>query len=191
MRGFARRIALLAALPVASGCGASSQSTGPVECPEPTPVAVAETEEPPPVPAAVVTAEEQDKRAAPNGRAWITILGQGNEAFLGRLELAGGASVPEHQDPTEEYIHVLSGSGTLTIDGEEHEIGPGTTVLMPAGSTVSYQNGPERLVAIQVFAGPEPASKYDTWQAAAPTAPASDARDEAEETPEVDDDTQR
>ena len=163
---------------LAAGCGASSQSGGSVrECPEPPPAQVAEPEAPPPAAPAVVTAEEQDKRAAPNGQAWISILAQGNEAFLGRLELAPNAAVPEHQDPTEEYIHVVEGSGTLTMNGEAHEIGPGTTVFMPAGATVSYQNGPERLVAIQVFAGPEPAAKYDTWHAAAATPPVGDVQE--------------
>jgi len=182
-----RILSWIIVLVAAVGCGASSQrGTAAPECPQPPAPAVAEPEASPPAQPAVVTAADQDKRAAPNGRAWITILGQGNEAFLGRLELAANAAVPEHQDPTEEYIHVLEGSGTLTMNGEAHEIGPGTTVFMPAGATVSYQNGPERLVAIQVFAGPEPASKYDTWQAAT-TPPADDADEETDEEDEAED----
>jgi quercetin dioxygenase-like cupin family protein len=39
------------------------------------------------------------------------------------LELAAGASVPENQDPTEEYIHVLEGHGTLTMNGQRYEMG--------------------------------------------------------------------
>jgi hypothetical protein len=35
---------------------------------------------------------------------------------------------------------------------------------MPPGALVSFENGPETLVAIQVFAGPEPAAKYDAWE---------------------------
>ncbi len=72
--------------------------------------------------------------------------------------------MPEHQDPTEEYIHVLSGRGTLTMDGVSYEVSAGTTIFMPAQATVSFQNGDEPLVAIQVFAGPGPAEKYNTWQ---------------------------
>jgi hypothetical protein len=34
---------------------------------------------------------------------------------------------------------------------------------MPANAEVHYTNGPDRLEAIQVFAGPEPATKYDGW----------------------------
>ena len=116
-------------------------------------------------PAAVVAADAAERRTAPHGKASITILAQGVNAFLGRLELAPGAQVPRHRDATEEYVHVLSGSGTITIDGVAQAVGPGTTVYMPANVEVSYTNGEEQLVAIQVFAGPGPAQKYDGWKA--------------------------
>ena len=73
------------------------------------------------------------------------------------------AAVPEHQDATEEYIHVLSGGGTVTIDGQAHEVQAGGTIFMPAGATVSFQNGKEPMVALQVFAGPAPSAKYESW----------------------------
>ena len=53
--------------------------------------------------------------------------------------------------------------GTMTIEGRAFAVEPGTTIYMPAGVEVSYQNGDAELVAIQVFAGPEPAAKYDAW----------------------------
>ncbi len=118
-------------------------------------------------PSAVVLARAAaPKFVAPSGKAWITRLVQGEQAFVGVLELAAGAAVPQHQDPTEEYIYVLSGGGELTIDGKTHAVGPHTLFFMPAGATVSYQNGPEQLVALQIFAGPAPAAKYDKWKAA-------------------------
>lgn len=113
---------------------------------------------------AVVPGTALCTKTAPSGKAWVTILTQGENAFLARLELAAGASVPEHRDATEEYIHVLQGSGTMHIDGEAYEVGPGSTVLMPAHALVSFQNGKEHLVAMQVFAGPEPAKKYASWK---------------------------
>jgi quercetin dioxygenase-like cupin family protein len=112
----------------------------------------------------VRTAEAAPHKTAPHGKASITLLAQGDKAFVGRLEVAAGAAVPEHQDPTEEYIHVLSGRGTLTMDGVSYEVSAGATIFMPAHATVSFQNGDEPLVAIQVFAGPGPAEKYNTWQ---------------------------
>lgn len=100
---------------------------------------------------------------APNDKATITHLALGQNAYLGRLRMDAGAAVPVHRDPTEEYIHVLEGAGTMTIDGETYEITPGTTIYMPANAEVSYQNGDQEMLALQVFAGPEPATKYQAW----------------------------
>lgn len=111
----------------------------------------------------VVSKLEAPQRTAPNDKATITILARGENAFLGRLEMDAGAAVPEHADATEEYIHVVQGSGTMTIDGQIYDVAPGTTIYMPPGARVSFQNGDAPLSAIQVFAGPEPAAKYDAW----------------------------
>ena len=88
---------------------------------------------------------------------------QGDHAFVGRLELAAGAAVPEHRDATEEYIVVLQGGGTMHIDGLAHTIAAGDAVYMPANALVSFTNGPKPTVAIQVFAPPGPEAKYDAW----------------------------
>ena len=113
--------------------------------------------------ATVTTLASAEHRRTPSDKAGILTLARGTNAFVGRLDLAAGGAVPEHADPTEEFIHVLEGAGVLTIDGETHTLGPGSTVYMPAGATVSYANGDEPLVAIQVFAGPESADKYAAW----------------------------
>lgn len=118
---------------------------------------------PSPPTATVVALEAAPSRRAPSGKARITHLARGLEAYLGRLELEAGAAVPVHRDSTEEFIHVLEGGGRMTIDGVEHEVGAGTTVYMPAGAEVSFVNGDARTVALQVFAGPEPAAKYEAW----------------------------
>jgi quercetin dioxygenase-like cupin family protein len=132
-----------------------------------TPTCPAPVAEPAPraAPAEEVRAiEAARKGTSPSGKAFITLLARGNNAFVGKLEMQPGAAVPEHQDPTEEYIHVLSGRGTMIMNGKTYEIAPGTTIFMPAFATVSYQNGDEPLVAIQVFAGPSPADKYEGWK---------------------------
>ncbi len=130
--------------------------------PEPAPAPITEARPPGP-PASVISLEQAQTRQSPTGTASIAHLARGSNAYVGRLEMQAGAAVPEHQDATEEYIHVLSGGGTITIDGAQHSIAAGTTVFMPAGATVSFTNGEEPLVALQVFAGPEPAAKYETW----------------------------
>jgi quercetin dioxygenase-like cupin family protein len=117
-----------------------------------------------PKPSLVTSLAQAEHRQKGGGAAQIWALARGQNAFLGKLEMAPGGKVPEHRDPTEEYIHILSGAGKFTIDGQSHEVGPGTTIYMPPGALVSFENGPEPLVAIQVFAGPEPAAKYDAWE---------------------------
>lgn len=111
----------------------------------------------------VVALADAPQATAPNGKATITHLARGQNAYLGKLRMDPGGAVPAHRDPTEEFIHVIAGTGTITIDGVDHEIGPGATIYMPAEAEVSYQNGAEEMVAIQVFAGPGPAAKYEAW----------------------------
>lgn len=128
--------------------------------------------EPPPpaavkLPAAVTPLAQAPHRQKGAG-ADIYLLARGENAFLGKLEMAPGGEVPLHRDPTEEYIHILEGGGTFTIDGAVHMVGPGTTIYMPPDAAVSFKNGDARLVAIQVFAGPGPAAKYEAWAPAAP-----------------------
>jgi quercetin dioxygenase-like cupin family protein len=116
----------------------------------------------------VVHLGQYEVRQVGKGKAQIEILAQGREAFLGRLTVAGGGAVPEHRDPTEEYLLIISGSGILNLDGETHTLKAGSVVYMPAQAKVSFKNGPDPLVAIQVFAGPQSAKKYDAWERVAP-----------------------
>ena len=46
----------------------------------------------------------------------------------------------------------------MTIDGQTIQVSAGMTIYMPAGAEVSFVNGPDPLVAIQVFSGPEAAA---------------------------------
>lgn len=151
---------LIASLLLATACGG-----GAADCPEPAATTAGdETPAPPESPPAEVRAlADAERRAAPPGTAQIALLARGNNAFIGRLEMEPGASVPEHQDADEEYIHVLSGHGTMWIDGVEHEVTAGATIFMPAGATVRFVNGDEPMVALQVFAGPGSSAKYDRW----------------------------
>ena len=102
-------------------------------------------------------------RQLPNGKARVTQLALGKNAFMGQLWLAPSAVVPKHKDQSEEYLYILSGHGTITIDGRRFKLKKGQTVYMPADAEVSFINGDEPLIAIQVFAGPESAAKYKKW----------------------------
>ena len=112
----------------------------------------------------VVPLKKAERRVAPSGKASVQILARGGRAFLGLLKMDAGAKVPTHQDASEEYIHVLEGHGTITINGRKSKIAAGTTIYMPSKAQVSYENGSKPMVAIQVFAGTESAAKYDRWK---------------------------
>lgn len=118
-------------------------------------------------PAAVIS-NQFSPAWAPSGKANITPFATGENAFFGKLWLAANARVPEHQDATEEYLYILSGGGTIHINGVPQVIAAGHAVYMPAGATVSFENGSSPLEAIQVFAGPSPADKYTTWSTTRP-----------------------
>jgi quercetin dioxygenase-like cupin family protein len=112
-------------------------------------------------PAVVRSLAEVERRT--KGAGEIFLLARGDQAFVGKLEMAAGGEVPEHHDATEEYIHILEGGGIFKIDDAVHTVGPGSTIYMPPNAKVSFKNGDAKLVAIQVFAGPGPAAKYDAW----------------------------
>jgi len=152
-------LALTFVLGACAGATASTRASAP-----PTPPPAPALEGAASAPASVVNLADARRRSPPGGKASIAVMARGEAAFLGVLELPGGGAVPEHQDLTEEYIYVLEGGGTITVDGEQHSLSPGSAVFMPAGATVSYQNGDEALVALQVFAGPESADKYERWE---------------------------
>ncbi len=111
----------------------------------------------------VLPLPEAPMQISPNDMATIQHLARGQNAYLGRLVMKPGAAVPAHRDPTEEFIFVLEGQGTMTIEGETHEVEAGTAIYMPANAEVSFQNGDAQMIAVQVFAGPEPAAKYEAW----------------------------
>lgn len=156
------RIHLFAAFFVGACAGSTS---GLIASPEPAP---APAPVPPAAPAAPLVLSDSDAARVqpPHKKATLTRYASGPNAFLGKLELDAHVEIPPHRDATEEYIVVLSGGGTLMIDGTPHQLFPGSSVFMPANAEVSYANGPATLVAFQVFAGPSPAAKYDTWTSA-------------------------
>ncbi len=128
-------------------------------------------QQPPSTRASAVIPVAQVETRHKGDQATVQLLARGDNAFVGKLTMAPGAEVPEHTDPTEEYIHILAGGGVFTIDGQTYDVGPGTTIYMAPGARVQFKNGPEQLVALQVFAGPGPADKYNQWTAAAAATP--------------------
>jgi mannose-6-phosphate isomerase-like protein (cupin superfamily) len=114
--------------------------------------------------AEVVSTKTAIKKQVGGGKAIIQIFKEGQAAFIGRLTVAPNGAVPLHKDPTEEYLLIEQGSGTITIDGVSKKVNVGDLIYMPANAEVSFKNSAKPLVALQIFAGPQSARKYDSWE---------------------------
>ena len=65
-------------------------------------------------------------------KARVRTLVEGGNAWIGTLVLAPEVDIPMHSDPTEEYIVVTEGGGTIWINGEQHILVVGSAAFMPA-----------------------------------------------------------
>ncbi len=118
----------------------------------------------PPIAGEIIHTQSVEKRQVGQGKAIIELMKTGKNAFIGRLILAAHAQVPKHKDPTEEYLLIEQGQGQITIDGKQSLVSKGDLIYMPANAEVSFINGQQTLIALQVFAGPQSAAKYSKWQ---------------------------
>ncbi|ERH12391.1 MAG: hypothetical protein J07HB67_01410 [halophilic archaeon J07HB67] len=64
----------------------------------------------------------------------------GAHSAMRRFRLDPGASVPRHTNTVEHEQYVLAGEYTVGVDGEDHVVGPGDTLLIPAGTVHRYEN---------------------------------------------------
>lgn len=61
----------------------------------------------------------------------------------------------------------MGGGGIMTIDGVTTEVSEGHAIYMAPNAEVTFTAGAEGALVFQVFAGPEPSVKYDSWAPAA------------------------
>ncbi len=89
----------------------------------------------------------------------------GVSAFgINQLELPAGAEGPEHDhagDGQEEVYAVIRGSGTIRVEGEEHELRPGHFVFLSPDQKRQMAAGPDGLVWIGIGG---PAGAYEPRQ---------------------------
>ncbi|MFP9193760.1 cupin domain-containing protein [Natrialbaceae archaeon A-CW1-1] len=57
-----------------------------------------------------------------------------------RFTLEAGTDVPRHTNAVEHEQYVLEGEYVVGIDDEEYEVGPGDSLLIPAGTPHWYRN---------------------------------------------------
>lgn len=110
-----------------------------------------------------VAAPTQGAHVAPrSGMGTVTILVDparvpGAAMSLQRLEIDAGAAIPEHvHDTSTELLYVLSGAGTMTVDGVSLPVEPTSVIQIPAGTPHAF-TASAAMVALQVYtpAGPE------------------------------------
>ena len=71
--------------------------------------------------------------------------------FLHADVLAPGVSIGAHRHDHEEYYYILSGRGTITLDGQQVAVGPGdVTAVYPGGSHGLENTGTEDMRVIVV-----------------------------------------
>ena len=115
----------------------------------------------------VVTLEDpensEDWLVSKDGASRVLKLAEGKNAFFAIVMMEEAAAVPFHRNESEEYLLIMDGGGTLTMDGKSYTLTEGSVVYIREGAEVAYLNGHRETFAIQVFAGPRGARLYDTW----------------------------
>ena len=87
---------------------------------------------------------------------FINVLGGAETAgrvlrYLHDDVLAPGVSIGDHRHEYEEYYYILSGRGTMTLDGQKAAIGPGdVTGVYPGGSHGLENTGTEEMRVIVI-----------------------------------------
>ena len=76
-------------------------------------------------------------------------------ATLAIVYINPGEEIVLHSHPEEELYYIISGTGTVTLDDEEHPVGPGSAVYI-AGNRVHGQRptGNEPLYMVAVITPP-------------------------------------
>ena len=71
------------------------------------------------------------------------------ELVFRKRVLKPGSGIGYHRQAEDEIYYVLSGRGVMTLDGKDHDVGPGTAILTRTGSSHGLkQVGAEDLVII-------------------------------------------
>jgi mannose-6-phosphate isomerase-like protein (cupin superfamily) len=79
--------------------------------------------------------------------------------FVGEIE---DVPAPPHTHEYEEAVFILSGDGTVEIDGRVHPTGPGSGLFLPPGVPHRLASGGGVLRLLGVFSPPgSPAAKRD------------------------------
>lgn len=104
-----------------------------------------------------VDARDEPIRASPSGLltqylAWKATGGTG--LFVARQWLGTGQQVYRHTHAVEEVLLFLEGNGTASLGDDEVAVGPGITLIVPAGVVHGFRNeAEETLLVLVIFPG--------------------------------------
>jgi quercetin dioxygenase-like cupin family protein len=94
------------------------------------------------------------------GATTILIEDAPHAASADVIEMDAGAKVPQHVHEHEtELLYLLSGSGTLTVDGVDMPVGPTTVVQIPPNVPHSFVAA-DAVTALQLYAPPGPEQRF-------------------------------
>jgi mannose-6-phosphate isomerase-like protein (cupin superfamily) len=74
---------------------------------------------------------------------------------LGLYKHEAGADVPQQPHTEDEVYYVISGRGTIAIDGSDHPVTGGSVVYVPAGVAHQFHTVTEPLQVLVVFSPAE------------------------------------
>ncbi|MGH2355853.1 MAG: cupin domain-containing protein [Chloroflexota bacterium] len=83
----------------------------------------------------------------------ITVV-SGEKLMLSRVELDGGAVVPEHQHPHEQFGFVVQGDAEFTVGGETRHLTTGDYYAIPGGVLHKVVTGPGGAICMDIFSPP-------------------------------------
>jgi quercetin dioxygenase-like cupin family protein len=76
------------------------------------------------------------------------------ECILYRVELPPGGGLPPHRHDHQDVFTVAAGDGRMFIDDDAHDIGPGDTVVVPAGARHWLEAGADgAAIVVTMLAG--------------------------------------
>lgn len=104
---------------------------------------------------------QDDEKARMQFRTLVDAINAPGLGFLqGTVRFAPGDGEALHRHQIGETAFVMSGRGTVTLDGEDREVGPGDMVFFPANSVHGWRAGTAPLDILYSF----PADRFEDVQ---------------------------
>jgi quercetin dioxygenase-like cupin family protein len=71
----------------------------------------------------------------------VKVGGAETEGAFELFEVAAprGSAAPPHSEPWSKAFYVLSGRMTVTVDGEQYDLGPGASITIPPGAPNTFE----------------------------------------------------